>query len=119
MFAAGDPASRRDAEAIAALFNAGASGAARAVAVPNDVLPQAGDCVAIVAAVGAPVDAVMKAAREQHVPCVTANLPLVEAGRCTMWVRSEPRVEIVINHDALVSGGISLAAAFRMMIREL
>lgn len=119
VFAASDPNSRRDAEAVATLFDGSAPGGSRAIAVSSDELPHAGDCAALFAATGAPVDTVMEAARERHVPCVTGSLPMVEAGRCTMWVTSEPRVEIVINHGALVSGGMSLAAAFRMMIREL
>ena len=118
-FAADDASSRRDAEAVAALFDAVSSGAPHAIAVPSDGLAKAGNCAAFFAASGAPVDVVMRAAQERHVPCMTGSLPLVEAGRCTMWVTSEPRVEIVVNHGALTSAGLSLAAAFRMMIREL
>ncbi len=116
-FAPGDSGSRADAEAMAALF-AGLPGAPCARTLPTDGLRGTECCAAIVAAQGASVDDVMAAARAQHIPCVTAGLPLVEAGRCTMWVHADPRVEIVVSHAALVSAGISLAAAFRMMIRE-
>lgn len=116
-FAPGDPGSRADAEATAALF-AGLPGAPCARTFPADGLHGAEWCAAIIAAQGASVDDVMAAARAQHIPCVTAGLPLVEAGRCTMWVHADPRVEIVVSHAAVVSAGISLAAAFRMMIRE-
>ena len=116
-FAPGDPGSRADAEAMAALF-AGLPGAPYARTFPADGLHGTEGCAAIIAAQGAPVDDVMVAARTQHIPCVTAGLSLVEAGRCTMWVHADPRVEIVVSHAALVSAGISLAAAFRMMIRE-
>lgn len=116
-FAPGDSGSRADAEAMVALF-AGLPGAPCARTFPTDGLHGTEGSAAIIAAQGAPVDDVMAAARTQHIPCVTTGLALVEAGRCTMWVHADPRVEIVVNHASLVSAGISLAAAFRMMIRE-
>ena len=122
VFAANDPASRRDADRIAALFGGGlrAGGTllhARAMAA--DALAGGGAPAALIPAAGAPVDAVMAAARARHALCVTPILADVEAGRCTMWVRTDARVQIVVNQAAAQSCGIGFAAAFRMMVREL
>lgn len=121
VFAPGDAASRQDAERIAALFGEGlrAEGAVlRARAVPANALP-AGGHAALIAAVGAPGEALMAAARAQRIACITAALEQVEAGRCTLWIRSEPRVQIAISRAAAQASGLGLAAAFRMMVREL
>jgi hypothetical protein len=122
VFAHGDTASRQDAERVAALFGTGLR-AGHAVlsarSVSADALAGAGNPAALIAAAGAPVGVVMAAARLTHIICITAALDQVEAGHCTMWVRSEPRVEIVINQAAARSCDLAFAAAFRMMVREL
>lgn len=121
VFAPGDAASRRDAERIAALFGEGlrAEGAVlRARAVAADALG-AGGHAALIAAAGAPGEALMATARAQRIACVTATLEQVETGRCTLWVRSEPRVQIAVSRAAAQASGLGLAAAFRMMVREL
>ena len=122
LFAPGDPASRQDADRLTVLFGDGVrtSGAVlRARPISADALSSdARGYAALFLASGAPADAALAAARVRHIACVTAALELVEAGRCTVWVRSDPRVEIVVSHAAAQSCGIEIAAAFRMMIRE-
>jgi hypothetical protein len=115
VFAPGNAASRRDAEQVAALFS---TGSMHARPVSADALDN-GTYAALVVAAGAPIDKVAAAARPRHIACVTAELSQVESGRCTLWIHSEPRVEIAINRAAFESFGISVAAAFRMMIREI
>lgn len=121
VFAPGDAAGRQDAERIAALFGAGVrvdAAMLRARPVPADAL-RAGGYAALIAAVGAPGDALMAAARAQRIACVTSAIEQVEAGHCTLWVRSEPRVQIVVSRAATQASGLGLAAAFRMMVREI
>ena len=122
VFSPSSTASRHDAERIVALFGDGVriGGAVlRARPVGADALTRAGGPSALIAAAGAPMDAVMAAARSGRVACITAAREQVEAGQCTMWVRSEPRVEIVVNQAAARSCGLDFAAAFRMMVREI
>ncbi len=42
----------------------------------------------------------------------------IEGGRVVMTVRSEPRVEILVNRVAAQGAGVGFSAAFRMMIQE-
>ena len=114
--------SRQDAERIAALFGDGmriGGATLRARPIGADALTGASAPSALIAAAGAPMDIVMAAARLGHIACITAVREQVEAGRCTIWIRSEPRVEIVVNQAAARSCGLDFAAAFRMMVREI
>ena len=49
---------------------------------------------------------------------VTSDRALIDAGSVVMVVRSEPRVEILVNRAAAQTAGVNFAAAFRMMIQE-
>lgn len=120
VFSPSDPASRQDAERVAALFGEGLrAGNAVLRARPVAANALAGDrYAALIAAAGAPMEEVMVAARAGRVACITAVLAEVEAGRCTIWVRSEPRVEVAVSRAAVQAGGLGLTAAFRMMVRE-
>ena len=122
VFAPSDAASRQDAERIAALFGTGMRAGHAVLSarpVSADALAGAGSPAALIAAVGAPMATVMAAARLGRITCITAALDQVEAGHCIMWVRSEPKVEIVINQAAARSCDLGFAAAFRMMVREI
>jgi hypothetical protein len=116
-----DEASRRDAEEIAVLMGAGLR-AGRAVFQPK-LLDTAslgvGGYAAILAAAGADGERVMAASRAARVLCATASFAAVQAGRCVMAVRAEPRVQILVNHAAAVATGVDFAPAFLMMIREI
>jgi hypothetical protein len=120
-YAADNPASRKDAEDIAALVTDGLL-AGNAKLRPR--LIEVGglattDCTVVIAAEGANGPQLSAASRIAHVLCVTADLAAVRAGLCTMGIRSEPRVEIIVSHAASIAAGIEFAAAFRMMIREI
>lgn len=77
VFAPSDPASRQDAERIAALFGTGMR-AGRSVLnarpVSADALAGAGSPAALIAAAGAPMATVMAAARLGRITCITAAL---------------------------------------------
>ncbi len=77
------------------------------------------DPAVIVTATGANGDAVLDASRAQHALCVTSALAAVQSGSCTMSIRSNPRVEIVLNAEAARAAGVGFPIAFHMMVREL
>jgi hypothetical protein len=118
---AGDDASQKDAEALAALMGDGLH-AGRAVFQPK-LLDTAslggGGYAAILAASGADGERLMAASRSARVLCVTADFAAVQAGRCIMAIRAEPRVDVLVNHAAAAAAGVELAPAFLMMIREI
>jgi hypothetical protein len=120
-YAAGDAASRADAEAIAAALGAGvpvAGGVLRPVVVAGTAL--AGMRFALViAAAGASGDAVMRAAAGQRALCVSGEPEAVQAGGCILAIRGEKRVEVFLNDAAARAAGLAFATAFRMMVREV
>jgi len=120
-YLAGNPASLADAEAIAALIGGGlrvGNGTLRPKLVEVGSLAAA-DCTVVIAASGANGSALSIASRDAHALCVTTELAAVEAGLCAMGLKSEPRVEILLNHAAVAATGIEFATAFRMMIHEI
>jgi hypothetical protein len=121
VYAAGNRASRDDAEAI---MSAIGSRLAASGAVLTPRLVEAGSLAAtdfslVVVATGANSETVMNAVRAHHVLCVTADQAAVQQGLCTMAVRPGPHVDIVLNYQAARQTGITVATAFRMMVREL
>lgn len=121
VYAADDPASRRDAEALLEQFGPGlatASGVLPARLVESSTLA-GGQYGLIVAAAGAPAGVVAAAARAQHVLCVTGDVAAVQAGTCTLALRSAGRVEILLNRDAASQSGQRFTTAFRIMVHEL
>jgi hypothetical protein len=65
---------------------------------------------------GAKLAAVTKAKQK---PCLTIDIAQVQNGSCAMGIKSEPKVEILVNKAAAEASGLSFAASFRMMITEL
>jgi hypothetical protein len=121
-YAAGDAASRRDAEDIAALIGSGLQ-AGQSMLRPKLVdvsnLGAAGSAIIIIAAAGAAGSRLNEAARAAHALCVTTDTAAVRSGFCTMAITTEPRVEILVNHAVAEASGVEFVAAFRMMIREM
>jgi hypothetical protein len=60
-----------------------------------------------------------EAARSKRALCITTDLPQVTSGVCAMGVRSQPKVEILVNRAAAARTGMSFSAVFRMMITEI
>jgi hypothetical protein len=122
VYAVGDDASLRDAEAIAHAIgdglkvNGGPTLPPVVVAVP--ALAKGGFALAIAAA-GASSPSLAAAVVAAHLLCVTADRAAVQAGSCSMAVNTEPRVDIVLNHALIAASDISFALAFRMTIREI
>ena len=119
-FEDGNAASRMDAEAIAAAFGTERRSGAlvlRPELVTTDVLAQTKFSI-VIAAVHANSPKVLAATRTARALCVTSELAAVREGLCAMTIQSGPRVEILLNHEAAATAGVSFAVAFRMMIRE-
>lgn len=120
-YADGDAASRADAAAILALIGDGLH-TGNAVLRPSLLAVSAlGSvrCTLVIAASGANGPTLRAGSRAAHALCVTTDMAAVQAGLCALGIRSVPRVEILLNHDALAAAGIEFAAAFRMMIHEI
>lgn len=116
-----DPASRRDAEEIAGMLSGGLK-VGPTVLMPRVLASQAigaGGFALMIAATGASGPEIKEFSRTARIMCVTADMAAVQAGLCTMAVKSLPRVEIVVNHAAASASGTAFAAAFRMMIKEI
>ncbi|MGA3401603.1 MAG: hypothetical protein ABSC95_20525 [Acetobacteraceae bacterium] len=121
VYAAGDPTSRQDAEAIAGEIGNGLkiSGAPLPAKIVEATALAEGGFVVAIAASGANGPSLGAAVRAAHILCVTADLQAVQAGFCSMAISTDLRVQIVLNHAAAAASGIGFAAAFRMMIHEI
>ncbi len=121
VYNAADPGSRQDAEAIVSEIGRGLDvRGARLPARPVEAGALAGGGYAVaIAAAGANGAALGAAVQAAHILCVTAELPAVQAGFCTMAISTDLRVQIVLNHAAAAESGVSFVAAFRMMIHEI
>jgi hypothetical protein len=122
VYSAGNAASRADAAEIVTAFGSGlkaGNNTVRAVAVDAAELGKGGSYVALIVSTAAPLDPVMQFVRAFRVPCITGDVAQVQAGRCVMAVHSDPRVDIVLNHDLAAAAGIAFATAFRMLVHEI
>ncbi len=57
-------------------------------------------------------------ARADQVPCITLDLAKTRDGACAIGIRSNPRVEILVNRAAAEASGVRFSTAFRMLITE-
>jgi hypothetical protein len=68
---------------------------------------------------GTEADTLARIARAKHIPCITTDVAQVTAGRCAVGIRSQPRIEIIVNRVAAAATGVSFPTVFRMMITEI
>ena len=59
------------------------------------------------------------AARIKRIPCMTTDLAKVKSGSCAIGVRSQPKIEILVNRNAAAGSDLKFSAVFRMMITEM
>ncbi|HSK40741.1 MAG TPA: hypothetical protein VK943_13325 [Arenibaculum sp.] len=129
VFAPDVEASRRDADALAGILGTGlAAGKATLVPVPVPLDPvgtgldgalDGAGAVFVTAGLAAHHEAIFGAAKARGLLSISTDMDCVRAARCVMGIRSEPRVEIVVNRSAAQASSIAFAPAFRMMISEL
>jgi len=77
------------------------------------------DAFLLTEGVGAEASKVAAATKAKQKPCITIDIPQVQSGACIMGIKSEPKVEIIVNKAAAADSGVGFAASFRMMITEL
>ena len=124
VFAPGNAQSAREASDLQSMLGTGLKAGnltLKPVMVKIDELGSAGDVAAFLLTEGLGADGakVAAATKAKQKPCVTIDIAQVQSGACVMGVKSEPKVEIVVNKAAAADAGISFAASFRMMITEL
>lgn len=124
VYAPGNPESAKEANDLQALLGSGLKAGnltLKPVLVKLDDVAGVGDVAAFLLTEGTGADGakVAAAAKAKQKPCLTVDLAQVQSGACAMGIKSEPKVEIVVNKAAAEADGISFGAAFRMMITEL
>lgn len=68
---------------------------------------------------GAEAKGLAEASRDKHVPCVTTDIAQVQSGYCALGIRSQPKIEIIVNRAAAADSNTTFSTIFRMMITEL
>jgi hypothetical protein len=122
VYSAADARSRADADEIVALFGDGLGskgGSIKAKPIDAAALGDLSGYVGIIVAAGVGGDGAINVSKARHILCITANLAMVQGGRCIMAVQSDPKVDITVNHAAAQAAGIAFASAFRMLIHEI
>ena len=61
----------------------------------------------------------VEAVRNKRIPCITTDLSKVKSGSCAIGVRSQPKIEILVNRNAAIGSDLKFSAVFRMMITEM
>jgi hypothetical protein len=68
---------------------------------------------------GAEANVLTQVIQAKHIACITTDIAQVQAGRCAIGIRSQPRIEIIVNRAAAAASGTSFSTVFRMMITEI
>ena len=127
IYAPDQEASRREAEAIAALL-AGGLGAGRSrlvvsapVLIPANNLSalENKDVAFVTGSLGPWHASIAEATARRHIVSVTNDLSCVTSGSCVLGVRSEPRVQVIINRKLADRSSIDFAPGFRLLVTEL
>ena len=117
-----DPQSSRDAIALQSIMNNGlrvGSLTLKPVMVPIDGIDGANvDLLFLTEGLGARASKAGDFGRAKRIPCITLDIDQVRNGNCAIGVKSNPRVEILVDRDAATLSGVSFAGAFKMLITE-
>ena len=127
IYAPDQDASRREAEAIASLLSGSFSaGRVRLIAASPVLIPASNlsalenkDVAFVTGSLGAWHASIAEASARRHVVTVTNDLSCVTSGNCVMGVRSEPRVQVIINRKLADRSSIDFAPGFRLLVTEL
>ena len=77
------------------------------------------DVAFVTGSLGAWHAAIAEASARRRIVTVTNDLACVISGNCVMGVRSEPRVQVVINRKLAERSSIEFAPGFRLLVTEL
>jgi hypothetical protein len=122
VYSPGNPQSTREAEALKALLGDGlriGNVTLRPVLVPVAEIQRS--TAALFLLTGGVEDAALlaDAVRNRRIPCITTDLAKVKSGSCAIGVRSQPKIEILVNRNAATGSDLKFSAVFRMMITEM
>lgn len=123
VYSAGNAQSAREAEELQRLMADGlkvGNLTLRPVLVLLGEAPGANvDLFLLTAGLGADADALADVTARRHIACVTADIAQVRAGSCMMGIRSQPKIEILVNRAAAAKSNMAFSSVFRMMITEI
>jgi hypothetical protein len=68
--------------------------------------------------IGSSAQRVLSASNQKQILCVTTDVAQVMRGLCALGVKSQPKIEIIVNRAAAANSGITFSSAFSMMITE-
>jgi len=119
-----DPQSARQAEALKKLLGEGlrvGNVTLKPILVPVGEVSRANVALFLLTdgVAGVEAQAIVGAAKPKRTPCITTNLAQVRNGVCAIGIRSQPKVEILVNRAIAASTGVAFSAIFRMMITEI
>ena len=122
VYATSDSKSHDEAAALAALLGDGLAVGGlvmRPRLVEQAKLMETSGYAAVFATTGVDETVLAAVLKQRHIPCLTRHLEQVEHGACTVAIRSDPDVSIVVNQANAANAGVHFATAFRMMVREI
>ena len=127
IYAPDQDSSRREAEAIASLLSGGfTAGRVRLITSPPVLIPASNlsalenkDVAFVTGSLGAWHASIAEASARRRIVTVTNDMSCVTSGNCVMGVRSEPRVQVVINRKLADRSSIEFAPGFRLLVTEL
>lgn len=125
VFDAANADSRKDADALKGILGNGLQiGAATLVPVMVPLAQLDGGlddarAVFVTAGQSPQHDRIFAATKAKKLLSISTDISCVQSARCVMGVKSEPKVEILVNKAAAEASSVSFAPAFRMMISEL
>lgn len=115
--------SEQQAHEIASLMDTGLRVGDRIFKPTLVSLPQANnanvDLFFLTQGVGVQAAQLARISHARKITCVTFDISQVRNGACTMGVRTQPRIEVIVNRSAAQASGTGFAAVFRIMITEI
>ena len=77
------------------------------------------DVAFVTGSLGAWHASIAEASARRHIVTISNDLACVTSGYCVMGVRSEPRVQVIINRKLADRSSIDFAPGFRLLVTEL
>lgn len=126
IYAPEQESSRREAEAIASIlsnsFSAGKvrliASAPVMIAASNLSAMENRDVAFVTGSLGAWHSTIAEASARRKIVTVSNDLSCVTSGHCVLGVRSEPRVQVIINRKLAERSSIEFAPGFRLLVTE-
>jgi hypothetical protein len=113
------PASKAAADALAGQIagKAGNFTLAPKVVKTSEIGGSGANAILLMDGVGG--SAASDAVKSKKIPCFTGDSALVRSGACLISIKTDPKVEILVNSALGKASGLGFGAAFKMMITEI